>query len=48
MENFIAFTVGTLGFFQCERMPFGLCNLPAIDDQLFGRVELFDLFSLSG
>ena len=24
-----AFIVGTLGFFQCECMPFGLCNAPA-------------------
>ena len=24
-----AFTVGNLGFFECDRMPFGLCNAPA-------------------
>ena len=24
-----AFAVGSLGFFECERMPFGLCNAPA-------------------
>ena len=24
-----AFTVGPLGFYECERMPFGLTNLPA-------------------
>ena len=24
-----AFIVGQLGFYQCERMPFGLCNAPA-------------------
>ena len=24
-----AFQVGGLGFFQCNRMPFGLCNAPA-------------------
>ena len=28
-KQYTAFTVGTLGFFQCERMPFGLCNVPA-------------------
>ena len=28
-KQYTAFTVGTLGFFQCERMPFGLCNTPA-------------------
>ena len=27
--QYTAFTVGTLGFFQCECMPFGLCNTPA-------------------
>ena len=26
LEQYTAFTVGTLGFFQCEHMPFGLCN----------------------
>ena len=26
---FTTFTVGNLGFFECERMPFGLCNAPA-------------------
>ena len=25
-KQYTAFTVGTLGFFQCECMPFGLCN----------------------
>ena len=28
-KQYTAFTVGMLGFFQCERMPFGLCNTPA-------------------
>ena len=28
-KQYTTFTVGTLGFFQCERMPFGLCNVPA-------------------
>ena len=28
-KQYTAFTVGTLGFFQCEHMPFGLCNTPA-------------------
>ena len=31
-KQYTAFTVGTLGFFQCEHMPFGLCNVPVIDD----------------
>ena len=26
---YTAFTVGNLGFFECDRMPFGLCNAPA-------------------
>ena len=28
-KQYVAFTLGTLGFFQCECMPFGLCNTPA-------------------
>ena len=28
-KQYTAFTVGTLGFFQCKCMPFGLCNAPA-------------------
>ena len=30
LKQYTAFTVGTLGFFQCECMPFGLCNTLAI------------------
>ena len=26
---YTTFTVGNLGFFECDRMPFGLCNMPA-------------------
>ena len=29
LKQYIAFTVGNLGFFKCDRMPFGLCNAPA-------------------
>ena len=25
-KQYSAFTVGNLGFFECDRMPFGLCN----------------------
>ena len=28
------FTVGNLGFFKCDHMPFGLCNMPATFQQL--------------
>ena len=28
-RQYTAFTVGNLGFFECDRMPFGLCNAPA-------------------
>ena len=28
-KQYTTVTVGTLGFFQCERMPSGLCNTPA-------------------
>ena len=37
-KQYTAFTVGSLGFFECERMPFGLCNarhdLPKVDAEL--------------
>ena len=33
-KQYTTFTVGTLGFFQCEHMPFGLCNAPATFQQL--------------
>ena len=33
-KQYTAFTVGTLGFFQCECMPFALCNAPANFQQL--------------
>ena len=27
-KQYTAFTVGSLGFFECEHMLFGLCNTP--------------------
>ena len=37
-KQYTAFTVGSLGFFECERMPFGLCkctrDLPKVDAEL--------------
>ena len=33
-KQYTAFTVGLLGFFECERMPFGLCNAPMTFQQL--------------
>ena len=29
LRQYTAFTVGYLGFFECDRMLFGLCNTPA-------------------
>ena len=29
LKQYTAFTVGNLGFFECDWMPFGLCNAPA-------------------
>ena len=29
LKQYTTFTVGNLGFFKCNRMPFGLCNAPA-------------------
>ena len=28
-RQYTTFTVGNLGFFECDRMPFRLCNMPA-------------------
>ena len=28
-KQYAAFTIGNLGFFECDCMPFGLCNVPA-------------------
>ena len=29
LKQYTTFTMGNLGFFKCDRMPFGLCNAPA-------------------
>ena len=33
-KQYTAFTVGNFGFFECEKMPFGLCNVPATFQRL--------------
>ena len=33
-KQYTAFTVGSLGFFECERMPFRLCNVPTTFQRL--------------
>ena len=33
-KQYTTFTVGNLGFFECNCMPFGLCNMPATFQQL--------------
>ena len=33
-KQYTAFTVGNLGFFKCDCMPFGLCNAPAMFQRL--------------
>ena len=34
LKQYIAFNVGNWGFFECDRMPFGLCNAAATFQQL--------------
>ena len=33
-KQYTTFTVGTLGFFKCEQIPFGLCNAPTTFQRL--------------
>ena len=33
-KQYTAFTMGSLGFFECEHMPFRLCNMPATFQRL--------------
>ena len=33
-KQYTAYTVGNLSFFECNYMPFGLCNAPAMFQQL--------------
>ena len=34
LKQYTAFMVGNLGLFECDCMPFGLCNTPAIFQRL--------------
>ena len=34
LKQYTAFTVGNLGFFECDCMPFGLCNVLAMFQRL--------------
>ena len=34
LKQYTAFTVGNLGFSECDCMPFGLCNVPAMFERL--------------
>ena len=47
-----AFRVGTMGFYEFNRMPFGLCKAPATFQRMMehcmGEVNLRDCFGLTG
>ena len=47
-KQYTVFTVGNLGFFECNHMPFGLCNAPTTFQQLMQGclVELNLLYCL--
>ena len=34
LKQYTTFTVDNLGFFKCDHMPFGLCNVPATFERL--------------
>ena len=38
-KQYTAFTVGNLGFFECNCMPFGLCNALAMFQQLMQKLS---------
>ena len=37
LKQYTAFTVGNLGFFKCDHMPFGLCNVLAMFQRLMQK-----------
>ena len=47
-KQYTAFTVGNLGFFECDGMPFGLCNAPVMFHRLMqnclGKLNLIYCF----
>ena len=50
-KQYTAFTVGSLGFFECECMPFVLCNAPTTFQQLMqnclGELNLLSTWMMS-
>ena len=39
-KQYTASTLGSMGLYECECMPFGLCNTPPTHAKLFGQVNL--------
>ena len=39
LKQYTAFRVGNLGFFKCDCIPFGLCNVPAMFQRLMQKCQ---------